>query len=420
MNRRQNKFVSPMNVLFLIHRYPPALGGSERFVQAMARRLVSAGRRATVYTSDLLDVEGIWRPGRQRLTADTEDDAGVKVRRFQARVLPLHSAISQLLNLVPWAPVGMTMAPPGLVLPGLWRAVRTPGKLDLVHASAYPSLMYLGLVAARRSGAKAVLMPCTHPGVEHDGTQWRYFVSPQMVALYRRADAVIALTGRERQVLAQAGVPEQKIHVTGAGIDPQEARDADGQRFREKFGLAAGTPIVAFVGHKTAGKGALDLLEASQPLVAERPDLAIAMVGAPTQAFAQRYRALPARVRDKVLDLRLAEQDKHDLLAASSALVLPSRDDSFGIVLLEAWLHGVPVIGARAGGIPDVIEEGRTGLLVQYGDVRALADAITWLLDHPGQAARMGTRGRQTTRQHWTWDAVYERVQAIYGQVLAQ
>jgi glycosyltransferase involved in cell wall biosynthesis len=412
--------MDPMNVLFLIHRYPPALGGSERYVQAMGRRLVLAGHRATVYTSDLLDMEGAWQPGRQRLTAGEEDDAGVRVRRFQARVLPLHSATSRLPSLVPWAPVGMTMAPPGLVLPGLWRAVRTPGRLDLVHASAYPSLMYLGLVAARRSGAKAVLMPCTHPGADDDGTQRHYFVSPQMIDLYRQADAIIALTGREQQVLAQAGVPEDKIHVTGAGTDPQEARGADGQRFREKFGLAASTSIVAFVGHKTVGKGALDLLEASQPLVAERPDLAIAMVGAPTQAFTQRLRALPAQVRDKVLDLRLSEQDKHDLLAASSALVLPSQDDSFGIVLLEAWLHGKPVIGARAGGIPDVIEEGKTGLLMQHGDVQALADAITWLLDHPAQAALMGSRGRETTRDRWTWDAVYERVQAVYGYVLAQ
>jgi len=407
-----------MNVRFLIHRYPPALGGSERFVQAIARRLVLAGHQATVYTSDVLEVEGLWQPGRKRLTTGIEDDAGVKVRRFQAQVLPLHSAISQLLHLVPWAPIGRTMTPPGLVFPELWRAVRATGKLDVVHASAYPSLMYLGIVAARRSGARSVLMPCTHPGVDDDGAQRHYFVSQQMVELYRQADAIIALTGREQQMLAQAGVPAEKIHVTGAGVDPNEARGADGRRFREKYGLAADTPIVAFVGHKTVGKGALDLLEAGQLLLKERPELAIAMVGAPTPAFTRRYHALPAGVKAKVLDLVLPERDKHDLLAACSALALPSRDDSFGIVLLEAWLHGKPVIGARAGGIPDVIEPGRTGLLVQVGDVKALADAITWLLDHPGQAAQMGSRGRETTCERWNWDAVYERVQAVYGHIL--
>ena len=411
--------MDPLNVRFLIHRYPPAHGGSERYVQAIARRLVLAGHQATVHTSNVLEVEGLWQPGRKRLAAGMEDDAGVKVQRFQAQVLPLHSAISQLLHRVPWAPIGLTMAPPGLVLPELWRTVRATEKLDVVHASAYPSLMYLGLVAARRSGAKSVLMPCTHPGVDDDRAQRRYFVSQQMVELYRQADAVIALTGREQRMLAQAGVPAEKIHVTGAGVDPKEDRDADGQRFRERFGLAADTPIVAFVGHKTVGKGALDLLEASQLLMTERSNLAIAIVGTPTQAFTQRHRVLPAGVKAKVLDLVLPEQDKHDLLAASSALVLPSRDDSFGIVLLEAWLHGKPVMGARAGGIPDVIEEGRTGLLVQFGNVKALAEAIAWLLDHPEQAAQMGSRGRKITRERWNWDAVYKRVQAVYGHVLA-
>jgi glycosyltransferase involved in cell wall biosynthesis len=158
----------------------------------------------------------------------------------------------------------------------------------------------------------------------------------------------------------------------------------------------------------------LHLLDACQALLAERPDLTVAMVGALTPAFVRSYQALPGHVRERVLDLRLSEEDKHDLLAASSVLVLPSRQDSFGIVLLEAWLHGKPVIGARAGGIADVIEEGRTGLLVPFGEGPALAQAITWVLDHPEEAGQMGLRGRERTLQCWTWDAVYERVRLVY------
>jgi glycogen(starch) synthase len=144
------------------------------------------------------------------------------------------------------------------------------------------------------------------------------------------------------------------------------------------------------------------------------------MVGEPTPSFSRQYQALPVGVRSRVLDLRLSEQEKHDLLAASSALALPSRDDSFGIVLLEAWLHGKPVVGASAGGIPDVIQEGETGLLVPYGDASALAQAIAWLLDHPAEAAQMGLRGRERTLARWTWDAVYDRVRAVYGQVIGE
>ena len=396
-----------MNVLFLIHRYPPALGGSERFVEEIARRLVTDGDQVTVYTSDVLDVEGFWRWGRRRLAAGYEDDAGVRVHRFRARVLPLHGPLSHLLGLVPWAPIGLTMAPPGLALPGLWQAVGVGGAFDLVHASAYPSLMYLGAVAARRSQAKLVLMPCTHPRTANQSTR-------RMARLYRQADAVIALTELERQMLMGGGVPAERISVTGAGVDPEAAVGADGNRFRQRFGLPANAPLVAFVGHKTAGKGALHLLDACRPLLAKRPDLIMVMVGAPTPAFTGRYRALPGELQERVLNLDLSEQGKHDLLAASSGLVLPSRDDSFGIVLLEAWLHGKPVIGARAGGIPGVIEEGRTGRLVPFGDVNALVRAITWLLEHPVEAAQMGTRGREKTLQCWTWEAVYNRVRTVY------
>jgi len=267
-------------------------------------------------------------------------------------------------------------------------------------------------VAARRAGARLALMPCTHPGQE------RYFLSRRLVGLYRQADAVIALTAQEREKMIQAGVPAARIAVTGAGVDPGEARGADGSRFRQKYGLPPAAPLIAFVGHKTAGKGALHLLEAARALLPARPDLTLALAGASTPAFDRAHQALPPALRARVLDLQVTDREKHDLLAASTALALPSHDDSFGIVLLEAWLHARPVVGARAGGIPDVIEEGRTGLLVPYGDVPALATALAYLLDHPGEAAALGARGRERTLARWTWDAVYGRLLAAYDLAL--
>jgi glycosyltransferase involved in cell wall biosynthesis len=401
-----------MNVLFLIHRYPPAPGGSERYVQEMARRLVADGHRASVYTSNLLDVEGFWQWAAQRLPAGREEDRGVEVHRFPARPLPAHGALSRLLGLVPWAPLGLAMGPPGLFVPGLWRAVRAGNDFDLVHASAYPALLYLGAVAARRADARLALMPCTHPG------QARYFLNRRLVDLYCQAGAVIALTGREQERLIQAGVPADRIAVTGAGVDPDEARGADGRRFRQEHGLPAGAPLIAFVGHKTEGKGALHLVEAARALLPGRPDLVLALAGASTPTFAQAHQSLPPEIRARVLDLQVSDREKHDLLAASSALALPSRDDSFGIVLLEAWLHSKPVVGARAGGIPDVVEDGRTGLLVPYGDVPALAAVLARLLDRPGEAAAMGARGQARTLARWTWDAVYGRLLAAYDLAL--
>ena len=361
-------------------------------------------------------MEAFWRRGKRKLASGSERDAGVLVHRFRAQVLPLHGLVSRTLSLVPWAPIGLTMAPPGMVLPDLWRTVRAGGGFDVVHASAYPSFMYMGLVAARRSGAKLVLMPCSHFG--RAGSHGP-LLPRRITGLYRQANALIALTDSERQVLIGAGVPAEQVTVTGAGLNPETSQGADGTRFRQAYGLASGSPVVAFVGHKTAGKGALHLLEACRHLLAQRPDLTVAMTGEETPAFIRRYQALPDQVRARILNLGLSDEQKQDMLAASDLLVLPSQDDSFGIVLLEAWSHGLPVIGARAGGIPNVIEEGRTGLLVPFGDVDALRQAITWMLEHPTEAAEMGTQGRATTLQRWTWDAVYARVEAVYRGCLS-
>ena len=407
-----------MKVLFLIHRYPPARGGSEYYVQEIARRLVRDGHEATIYTSNLLEIEGFWRRGRQRLSSGCAVEEGVTIHRFQARVLPLHGVFSRALGLVPWAPVGLTLAPPGLILPDLWQAVRARENFDLVHAGAYPSLMYLGAVAAQRSGAKLVEVPHMHPGIDGQLSQRHYFLSRRMIRLYGRADAVIAQTESERQVLLDVGVEGESVFVSGSGVNPEAGKGADGARFRRKYGIAPDAPIVSFVGHKTEGKGILDLLGAAPALMARWPDLIMALVGAPTPDFVRRYASLPGGVRDRVLDLHLVDEDKHDLLAASSALVLPSKDDSFGIVLLEAWLQGTPVIGARAGGIPEVVQEGKTGLLVPYGSTPAIVEAIAWLLEHPVEAAQMGARGREGTLERWTCEAVYQRVRRVYEHCL--
>lgn len=409
-----------MNVLYLIHRYGQTFGGAERYIYTIAQRMAAEGHSVTIYTSNVVDIEGFWKRGKRRVPAEDSSHKGVRVRCFQARVLPLHSYLCYLLSRVPWDAVGLALAPPGFVLPGLWRAVVSERGFGLVHAAAYPSLMYLGAIAAHRSGARLVLMPCTHPGTYGDDAQRRYFLSPRMVHLYNRADAVIALTNLERQTLIQAGVVAERVYVTGVGVDPKASQGADPARFRQAYGLSTATPVVAFIGHKTEGKGALHLLDACEQLLADRLNLVVAMLGERTDVFRQRYRKLPSEVRARVLDLvGLSEAEKHDLLAASSVLVLPSKDDSFGIVLLEAWLHRIPVIGARAGGVPDVIQDGVTGLLVPYGDKSALVRALSFLLDHPDEAAAMGQRGWDIARQRWTWEAVFARVSAIYERVIA-
>ena len=95
---------------------------------------------------------------------------------------------------------------------------------------------------------------------------------------------------------------------------------------------------------------------------------------------------------------------------------MPSRTDSFGIVYLEAWLAGKPVIGARAWGMSDVIADGRDGVLVPFGDGPALAEALAGLLADPARRAALGAAGRAKVLERYTWDEVYAKVAAAYAQ----
>jgi glycosyltransferase involved in cell wall biosynthesis len=104
--------------------------------------------------------------------------------------------------------------------------------------------------------------------------------------------------------------------------------------------------------------------------------------------------------------------------AKADLLVLPSRMESFGLVLVEAMACGLPVVATRVGGIPEVVEDGVTGLLVPPNDPEALAEGINSLLEDPDRMKAMGARGRERAKEHFTWDTVAKRLVSLYTEVL--
>ena len=105
----------------------------------------------------------------------------------------------------------------------------------------------------------------------------------------------------------------------------------------------------------------------------------------------------------------VSDQEKAALLASASVVVYPSRAEAFGIVFLEAWSFGVPVVGCRAGAIPDVVEDGVNGLLISPGDSVALASSVSYLIENPAEARRLGAAGQRRVREEHTWEAVAQR-----------
>jgi len=331
-------------------------------------------------------------------------------------LLPQHWRVAWLLGAMPVPYLRCTFSQPlGPWLWGLLHRSRRDGPFQVVNASSYSGLMYLGARIARQERAALILTPHMHLGVPDNHNSARAFLASHNLRLYNSADRIFALTEIEKQALTQAGVQEAKIVVTRAGVTPSLVLNGQGQRFREKHAIPFSAALVTQLSMKAYDKGITHSIRAMESVSQQEEGVRLVLAGGATTFFRRFYAQLPPEVGRWCLSLDyISQEEKRDLLAATDILIMPSRADSFGIAFLEAWLYGKPVIGALAGGVPEVIEEGVDGFLVPFGDEERLAQRIRLLLDQPHLARRMGENGRRKALDSLTWDALYPPIRAAY------
>jgi len=227
------------------------------------------------------------------------------------------------------------------------------------------------------------------------------------VDLVRRSDGVVAQTKAERDFYAGRGVDPARVHVVGAGFNPDDIAGGDAARFRARHHL--GHPIVYMLTKMSYDKGVTHTIEAMRQLWDAGSDAHLVLAGDVLDTFDAYYATLPDAVKDRISLLgMISDEEKRDLLAAGDVLAMPSRTDSFGIVYLEAWAYGKPVVGARTWGVMDVIDAGQDGLLVPFGDVEALSRAF---------AQAMGRLGREKAFGRHTWAHKYPQIRDLYLQL---
>ena len=409
-----------MHIVHVTHRAWPTIGGSERYVQEVARRQVLDGHQATVVTTNAQDLSALWDRRSRQIGADVPDEhEGVVIRRLPTQHLPVGGVSFPILRRVNWLldrcsiPAARRLAQFSPWVPGLKQAlVDEAGDVMFAWNITLEGLTAAVASEARRRSTPWVAVPILHlarPG---------FYTMRHQLSLLKEAQAVVALTATERDFLLAHGFAPDRVHVVSPGINLAEASTADGRRLRRKHGIDG--PIVLTLAALCYDKGTSHLLAAAQQLWQEGRDVTVVLAG-PLQSSARRALArVPAREQARVLYLgEVSEAEKWDALDAADVLALPSRTDSFGIVYLEAWSRGKPVIGARAGAVPDVIDDGADGLLVPFGDVGALARALQRLLDDAELRGRLGRRGREKVAQHYRWEQQYSRLRRIVDRVAA-
>ena len=391
---------SLLRILHVPHAYHPVVGGTEMLCKRVGEVLAAQGHEVQVLTTDAGAVQAYYEFGITRVAYADQTISGVPVKRLKFS--------GGLYRAGGWAEAHLRPR---------WLAQRVAGRTrqllykrldrqiakeiarirpDVVMTMPHLMVNVQSVLAARSQlGFPLVLVPLLH---EHDPN----VDIPATTKGLSFADAVIAQTRHEADRLAEAyGVARPKIFLASEGVDV--APEPTPQPERRKR--------VVFLGRQVKSKGIGDLIEAMRLVWPEYPDaeLAIAGIRMPESAEVDaQIAALPSSDRARILQCgTVSDKERDDLLWSARCLVLPSKIESFGMVILDAWAHARPVITWDLPVFRSIVDDGITGLLADpRGGPPALAEAMLRILEKPDEADRMGMCGYKVAEATHSWSNV--------------
>jgi glycosyltransferase involved in cell wall biosynthesis len=393
-------------------------GGTETTILETSRALLADGDEVSIFTSLALS------------DSRAETIRGVSVRRFQYSYpfLGLDEAARRDMDKKGGNLLSLSL---------LWALLREPG-VDLLHAHSGKRLGAAVRTAAKLRGIPYVI-------TLHGG----HFVVPQgemsqmlapiqgrlewgrlfgMAMGSRRvledADAVLCVGGDELAA-ARERLPGQRVELMPNGVDCAAFASGDGAAFRQAHGIPPERRIMLCVSRIDYQKNQIALVEALAQLLPDHPDLHLVLLGPVTVAS---YREkLDARVRalgvaaslTLIPGLRSDDPLLVGAFHAAEVFCLPSLHEPFGIVILEAWAAGLPVVASRIGGIPSFTADGKDVLHAAPGDAGDLAAQLGRVLDDPALAGRLADAGRSKARRDYDWRAISARLRDLYAELVA-
>jgi glycosyltransferase involved in cell wall biosynthesis len=209
-------------------------------------------------------------------------------------------------------------------------------------------------------------------------------------------------TELEGETLRQLGIPFERIVLQGMGVDAGECTGGKRAHARQEWGVGDDC-IIGHLANLSPAKGTIDLLRAARSAWEHGARFRVVLAGPRMPDFERVWRDFEPK--DRILLLgQLDDRQKRDFFAGIDAFCLPSRTDSFGLVLLEAWANGKPVIAYRAGGVAELVRDGVDGRLIRCGDRDGLAEALM-LIERDGELrSAWGTAGQARIASEFRWD----------------
>lgn len=407
-----------MKILHILQNYEPSKGGTQLLFKAISEILVSEyGDEITVATTNSL-----YDPGSKQFSRLPKHSLinGVIVRRFSFITFHRRALKYILKFLFKISGKQTNLFSPLLKVPLSIKINKFIQQYsgDIICGSS-SNYTYMDYACKRLRHKKA--KPFVFMGAVHFDDEQNIHLAEHVLDNIRCSDKYIANTSFEKECLIRLGIEGEKINVIGCGVHPHFFAGRNKQAARERFGLKRNAFVVGYVGRFAAKKGIETLLRAFSLLQDENCILLLA--GATNDYFDNVITEIEAghgKLKPKIIILsNFAEEDKPDIYAAMDVFVSASYSESFGIVFLEAWAAGLPVVGTSIGAIRSVIDDGLDGRLFRPHEHSELMDILVYYCQHPEIGKQHGEAGLAKVNQKYTWDHIAKAYRETYLEAVA-
>lgn len=390
-----------MKIAQLCYLYNPALGGVETHVENISKFLKEFGNNVDIYTSNFLSLNC-----KERIPLKEEVIDNISIHRKKGFVLPVSPYIQRFCF-------------PTVIIDLLKE------NYDILHVQSIPSNHYT-LAWFTSKIKKTPLFVTAHYSPNDLDAVYKskirsFYWKTWMKFSLKRITKLIAIVDSEKERFVKYwNIPDEKIAVIPNGVNLEEfdnIKESNVKEFQEKYGLQD-KRIILNVGRITRIKGADILITASVPLFKKYDDLTLLIIG-PIQDE-QYYQSLKELVKQYNLRKRIiiiSGLSRRDVLSAyksSSIVVLPSRGEIFGITLVEGMYLKKVVIGSDSGGIPDVIENDRTGFLFKSEHPEDLRKKLQYALDNYSELNIIRENAHNVAKNKYNWRLIAKRLNELY------
>lgn len=389
-----------MKIAFITFQYPPFVqGGSGTYAYNLAKELARLGHEVHVITPRVVGYD-------KELVEE-----GLVVHRLSFLNKPFLAALSFWFSLRKEFP----------------SLKRQAGGFDIVHdngLSAFslsPKAVFCPRVVTIHHLARTTLKALEASLLDRvRNLRGEIGISPVIERLcMKRADRIIAVSQHtKRDIVDTYGLPESMIEVIYHGVRPEDYVVAEKEKVKLRSTLGINLqPMILFVGRLSPRKGVDILLRALPPVLA-KVEVKLVLVGSGNQ---RDYRQLAQSlgVSDKAIFLgRVPDNTLRLLYSSCDLFVLPSRLEGLGIVILEAMAAGKPIVATNVGGIPELIESGQNGILVEADEEGKLASAIIKVLSDKSLAKTIGGNNMKKARERYSWEVAARKAEHVYNELI--